>query len=324
MKYNVDIITRKQKDEILSHVRLNDVYQLKADIHGTCVKLFTDNPNFRQMWLDNFKPMLDTIRPHVRVYAVSGSRDSRNPKGKKSIQYEPNTKTLIIQNWDYYGLIKSVALSIVNEYFEDVPSEHRRYSVHGSCIDYKGKAIGFIGTSGAGKTTLTYGLMLDKGFNFITDDWFFVRMEREYIRAFQSERNSYLRNGLEKDWPKYKNKISRDGRNKDKYGRFIVDVKTVFGDGRVLSESNLNTVVLLTRNKRLPPFIKINQKSAIRFMLENGFCNPHYLTRNNVKMNMRKKFFLELFSRVPVYLLNTIETPKQSLARLKKIVKELE
>jgi hypothetical protein len=38
-------------------------------------------------------------------------------------------------------------------------------------------------------------------------------------------------------------------------------------------------------------------------------------------MEKRKKFFAELFARAPVYLLNTIETPQQSLERLKLLAR---
>ena len=54
-------------------------------------------------------------------------------------------------------------------------------------------------------------------------------------------------------------------------------------------------------------------------MIERDFCNPHQLLRTKEKTIKRKRFFSELFAKVPVYLLNTIETPAESLDRLKEI-----
>jgi len=310
MKYNVKVISRLKKDKLLKEIKLDSLYQLKANIYGICIKLFTDDLKFKEMWMDNFEAMDDDIRPHERIISIN------EKSGKLKVLYEPNTKTTIIKNCDYYGWLKSIALGLANEYLEDVPSEHRRYSVHGSAIDYNGKGIGIIGTSGSGKTTLTYGLLLNEKFNYITDDWFFVRLKKKRVTIFSSEKNSYLREGLEKNWKSYKSKIKIASNKKDKYGRFIVDIRKFFGWDRINKSSNLGAIVLLTRNKKIEPFKKLNKKQAIEFMLENDFCNPHQLLKNKKKKSLRTKFFKELFSRVPIYLLNTIETPQESLNRL--------
>ena len=51
-------------------------------------------------------------------------------------------------------------------------------------------------------------------------------------------------------------------------------------------------------------------------MVEQDFCNPHQLVRDERKFNLRRNFFLELFSRVDVHVLNTIEKPAESLSRI--------
>lgn len=310
MKYDIHFISREKKEKIISKLALDDLYQTKADVHGICIKLFTDNYVFKSMWLENFKFMLDGIRPHGRIFAINDGK-------KFEILYEASTKTVIMKNCDYYGWLKSIALALANEYLEDVPSEHRRYSIHGSSVDYDGRGIGIIGPSGSGKTTLTYGLLLNEKFNFITDDWFFVRLKRAGTMIYSSEKNSYLRDGLEKDWPQFKKKL--DGMEeikKDNKKRFIVDVKKLFGDDRVLPDSDLKAIILLVRDKKLKPIKKLTKKQALDFMSKHNFCNPHQLIRNIKKKQMRTEFFSELFSRVPVYMLNTVETPKQSLNRI--------
>lgn len=65
--YLVEVISQDQKDREMQEIYSSDLYQKKVDIHGTCVKLITDNHEFKEMWEDNFKPMLDGIRPHARL-----------------------------------------------------------------------------------------------------------------------------------------------------------------------------------------------------------------------------------------------------------------
>lgn len=313
--YKVQLISQETKEKEMKKVFSANLFQKKADIHGSCVKLITDNSQFKDMWEDNFKPMLDGIRPHARVFAVSD-------KTKKfQVLYEPISKTAIIKNCDYYGWVKSIALALVADFFEDFTSEHRRYSIHGSFVDFGGKGIAIIGPSGSGKTTLTYGLLLEPHANFVTDDWFFLRLMGEDILVFSSEKNSYIRNDLANNWPEFSKKLH--GIQKDGHGRAIVDVKRLFGEDKIRERSVLQGIVLLERNKKNPPFKKLNTKEAINFIVKTDFCNPHQLIRNKRKMASRTKFFEELFSQAPVYLLNTIETPKQSLERIKSVVYKL-
>jgi energy-coupling factor transporter ATP-binding protein EcfA2 len=260
------------------------------------------------MWEDNFELMPDWIRPHARLFAVS------SPVFR--VLYEPLSKTAIVEGCNYYGWVKSIALALVADFMEDFTSEHRRYSIHGSFVDFGGQGVAIIGPSGSGKTTLTYGLLLDKTSNFLTDDWFFVRLAEGKIPVYSSEKNSYIRGDLEKSWPQYKLKNIR----KDSQGRAIVDVKQLLGTDRIRPDSLLCACVLLVRNKELPVLTKLSKEKALAFMLKNDFCNPHQLIRTKAKLKQRKEFFGELFSRVPVYLLNTSETPEQSLKRLKDTV----
>lgn len=311
--YKVELISAKAKDALMERLYSSGLYECKAAIHGTCVKFFTDSHQFKDMWEENFEMMPDWVRPHARLFSVSGS--------KFRVLYEPLSKTAIVQGCDYYGWVKSIALAIVADFMEDFTSEHRRYSVHGSFIDHKGQGIAIIGPSGSGKTTLTYGLLLDKNNNFLTDDWFFVRLADSDILAYSSEKNSYIRGDLAKSWPEYKKKL--DGISKDNRDRAIIDVKRLLGSDRIRPDSTLSSTVLLTRDKKLPPIQKLAPAEALRFMEKNDFCNPHQLVRSKAKLQQRKKFFKELFKRCPVYLLNTIESPAESLARLKSIIEDV-
>ncbi|MFN7991945.1 MAG: hypothetical protein U0R44_07370 [Candidatus Micrarchaeia archaeon] len=310
-KYDVEIISQAEKEKLMGKMLSPDLIERKAVIHGTCVKFFTDSHDFKDMWEDNFEPMFDWIRPHARLFAIKG--------GKLRVRYEPVSKTVIIEGCDYYGWVKSIALALVADFLEDFTSEHRRYSVHGSFIDMRGRGIALIGPSGSGKTTLTYGLLLDKRSNFLTDDWFFVRLANSDTLVYSSEKNSYIRGDLSSTWPQY----DLGGIRKDTQDRAVVDVRRLLGGDRIRTESILSATVLLTRDRSLPPLSVLGPKEALSFMVENDFCNPHQLVRSRQKTEKRKAFFSELFTRAPVYLLNTIETPAESLQRLKTISKEV-
>ena len=308
--YRVELISPKEKEKLMEKIYSSSLYERKAAIHGTCVKFFTDSHEFKDMWEDNFEPMPDWIRPHARLFAISS-------KGFK-VLYEPTSKTVIIKGCDYYGWIKSIALALVADFMEDFTSEHRRYSVHGSFVDRGGRGIAMIGPSGSGKTTLTYGLLLEKQYNFVTDDWFFVRFANSDTLIYSSEKNSYIRGDLTRSWPQYSKRLN--GVKKDNKDRAIVDVRMLLGGERIRSESELTATVLLTRDKKLAPLSQLSKSQALSFMMRNDFCNPHQLVRSKMKIEKRKKFFVDLFSRAPVYLLNTIETPQQSLQRVKEIL----
>lgn len=313
MGYTVEIISRKEKDQLMKKFVSDNLFERKAVIHGTCVKFFTDSHLFMDMWEDNFDLMPDWIRPHARIFAIAGP--------KLRVRYEPLSKTVLIEGCDYYGWVKSIALALVADFMEDFTSEHRRYSVHGSFVDNGGKGVAMIGPSGSGKTTLTYGLLLDGKFNFVTDDWFFVRLASNDTLVYSSEKNSYIRDDLAESWPHYKKKLT--GIKKDPQDRAIVDVKKLVGSDRIRQESVLGLTVLLTRDKKLPVLTKLTKEKALSFMLNSDFCNPHQLIRSKTKTEQRKLFFIDLFSRAPVYLLNTIETPEQTLKRLKNLFEEV-
>ena len=309
--YTVKLIEPQAKDamfdELVSKVR----YERKANINGACVKLLTDNHDFKEEWEDNFKFMNEDIRPHAKIFTVDDG-------GELEVLYEPVSKTCIIKNCDYYGWVKSIALAVISDFFEEYHSVHRRYSVHGSTVDYEGHAIALIGPPGTGKSTLTYGLLQDRDFNYISDDWFFTRLFENATVVYASEKNSYIRDDIIDVWPCFTEELK--GVKLDNKGRGLADVNTLF-KGRSRESSTLMSVVLLERDTNHPPFKKLELEEAMKFMKEKDFCNPHQLVKDNRKFKLRYNFFREVFSKLDVYLLNIIETPEQSLERIKKLAK---
>ncbi|MFA0834486.1 MAG: hypothetical protein ACC609_10830 [Methanobacterium formicicum] len=308
--YNVELITPSAKDKLLNELKNYVKFERKANIHGACVKLLTNNEAFKEEWEDNFKFMNEDIRPHAKIFSTEDG-------GKLQVLYEPVSKTCIIKNCDYYGWIKSIALATISDFFEEYHSEHRRYSTHGSAVDYGGHAMAIIGPPGTGKTTLTYGLLQYCDFNYISDDWFFTRLFNNAAVVYSSEKNSYIRDDLAQVWKGFSQEVNQV--QLDNKGRGIADVNTLFR-GRVRETSTLKTVILLEREPTNPPFRKLDHNEALDFMLEKDFCNPHQLIRDERKLKLRKHFFLELFQAVDVYLLNTVETPLESLDRIKNLI----
>lgn len=307
--YKVKVIDPDTKDEIFQDVVKKVKFERKANIHGACVKLLTDNENFKEEWEDNFKFMNEDIRPHAKIFSVED-------RGKLEILYEPISKTCIIRNCDYYGWIKSIALAAISDFFEEYHSVHRRYSVHGSVVDYSGHSLAIIGPPGTGKTTLTYGLLQDNHFNYVSDDWFFTRLFENGVMVYSSEKNSYIREDIADVWNSF-SKILKQVKL-DSQGRGIVNVNTLFNE-RVRESSTLKIAILLERNLNNLPFREVDTSEAVDFMMDHDFCNPHQLLRNGRKFKLRKNFFQELFSKVDVYILNTIEKPEESLNRIKTL-----
>jgi len=309
--YQVEIITPDNKDKMFDKLVNRVKYERKANIHGACVKLLTDHEDFKEEWEDNFKFMNEDIRPHAKIFSITDEDED-----KLRVMYEPISKTSIIINCDYYGWVKSIALATISDFFEEYHSEHRRYSVHGSAVDYMGHTIAIIGPPGTGKTTLTYGLLQNDDFNYISDDWFFIRLFENAVVVYQSEKNSYIRDDIANVWERFSKEVKKV--KLDRKGRGIADVNTLF-NGRTRDSSTLKTVVLLKRDKEAGKFQKLRVDEALEYMVSNDFCNPHQLVRNERKFDLRRRFFREIFLKVDVYLLNTIETPKKSLNRIKDL-----
>lgn len=200
--YLVKIITLQKKDNLFPGLVNKVRFERKANIHGACVKLLTDSQDFKEEWEDNFKFMNDDIRPHAKIFSLEDN-------GEFEVMYEPISKTCIIKNWDYYGWIKSIALAAISDFFEEYHSEHRRYSVHGSVVDYSGHGLAIIGPPGTGKTTLTYGLLQDEGFSYISDDWFFTRLFENGVMVYSSEKNSYIRDDITGVWKSFEDELRR-------------------------------------------------------------------------------------------------------------------
>jgi hypothetical protein len=303
--YKKQIISIHEKEELFEKLLSKTNFERKADISGSCIHFYTNYKDWLDQWDINWYFISEEIRSHGKIVALKGT-------GKKPVvKYDPISRTVFFFDCDYYGWIKSSALALTGDVLED---NHSIFSVHGALLDINGKGISIIGPTGTGKTTLSYGLLRHKEAKLVSDDWYFFHFENSDAVAYASEKNTYIRADVAKVWPEFKNMLK--GVTLDNKGRAVVDVGRIIGKGKTLKTTDINTIILLQRQKGKEVMKKLKPEEAMKYMEKNNYCNPHILQTNKWKKKVRKKSFLKLFQHCNVYLLNTIETPGQSLERI--------
>ena len=127
MAYSVEIISMEQKEELADRYGGEVLYEIKSDIYGCCIKLLTGVASVKNAWEESFYSASQSIRSHGRLYVLQDKS-----LGENRVFYDPQSKTGFLFNMDYYGWIKSLALSVAGDILED---NHGIYSVHGACLD---------------------------------------------------------------------------------------------------------------------------------------------------------------------------------------------
>ncbi|MCQ5340579.1 MAG: hypothetical protein NO483_02580 [Candidatus Methanomethylicia archaeon] len=300
MPYPIKIISTEEKRELYSELIKLPLYVRKANIYGCCIKFMTDNRYFADIWADNFYTADENIKSHGRIIAIN---DEKQPL---HVKYDPLTKTAFAYNIDYYGWIKSLALAIVGDIFEDA---HEIYSIHGAALDVDGFGVALIAPSGTGKTTHSWGMLRNPGVRLVADDWFFVRLYERNAMAYGSEKNCYIDANIGKIWPNYREILEKVVL--DKRGRAVVNVRWIIGIDGVIPLTKIKKIFILKRDKDDPNIIReINKEEALSYLLKNDFCNPHQLVKDERKTNIRKEFFEKLLKITETYMVNTIESPE--------------
>ena len=310
-RYRVRLISIEEKNRLAEEYAERLLYEERADIYGCCIKLLTDTKYVKERWEENFYPMSAHVRSHGRIVVTN------EDNGKQSVLYDPLSKTAFLENVDYYGWIKSIALSIASDILED---GHKIDSVHGACVDIDGRGVCLIAPSGTGKTTHTYGLLRLKGVRVVSDDWFFVRLMADRDVAFSSEKNFYIQADIAETWGEYKRLVEKA--EFDTKGRAVVNVRWIVGKGKILPMTTLKTAILLKRDPEDETSArKLTTDEAVDYMKTAGFCNPHLLVRDPRKDQLRETFFREFFDHVDTYLINTTSPPIETHKAVKKAAK---
>jgi len=307
-KYEVKPISIEEKSGLMEKYGDRLLYEEKADIYGCCIKLLTDIKYVKERWEESFYPMSAYVRSHGRLIVTNDENE------RQSVFYDPLSKTAFLINIDYYGWVKSIALSVAGDILED---NHGINSVHGACVDIEGKGVCLIAPSGTGKTTHTYGLLRLRGVRVVSDDWFFVRLMEDQAVAFASEKNFYIQADIADTWGEYQKLVEKA--EFDSKGRAVVNVRWVVGKGKILPMTTLKKAILLKRDPddKLV-YNKLSAEEASRYVEAVDFCNPHLLVKDEWKTNLRRKFFKELFNILEIYIVNTAAPINQSHKAIKE------
>jgi hypothetical protein len=310
MTYIIKLIDTKEKDVLYNTFESKLLYTSKIDIYGCCIKLLTDSARIKDEWEDNFFSANENSRSHGRLIVIT---DLKQPS---SVRYDPYTKTAFLVNIDYYGWIKSIALAVAGDILED---EHRIYSVHGAAIDIGCLGVSIVAPSGTGKTTHSWGLLRYPNARLISDDWYFVRLSTREPLVFSSEKNTYIQADIGKIWNEYEQLV--DKAHFDERGRAVVNVRWIVGSGGVIPIATIRKIFLLKRDPKDTNIVKsLNTNQALQYLLENNFCNPHQLVRDDRKIELRTKFFESFLSKTDVYLINTIGTPQETQNEIRALL----
>ena len=313
MAYSIEIISLERKEELAEQYASQVLYEVKSEIYGCCIKLLTGSSLVKEAWGESFYSASQNIRSHGRIYVLEDESIEEN-----LVCYDPLSRSCFIFNMDYYGWIKSLALSLAGDILED---NHSIYSVHGACLDLGGKGVCILGGSGAGKTTHTYGLMRRPNVRVVSDDWFFARIFGEDILAFGSEKNFYIRADLADIWKEFSGMVDRAVF--DQKGRAVVDLRWLVGKGRILPLTTLQTVIILKRDPSQSETVRQMEAGQALAVLEgNDYFNPHLLVKNEFKRRLRSRFFGKLLTSTRVFEVNTKGTPEESQRAIGKLLGE--
>ena len=345
------IISQKERDRLVARaeeVLCFERHGWKVDIDGFCIQLFTNSSHLYEFWVENWFSMSRKIRSHGRIYAVL---DPEFKNGEPYAAYNPETKTAIIFNTEYYGQIKSSgALGISCDIAED---QHDIHSIHGSCIEVNGDGVVLIAPTNTGKSTHSYALLQMEGARLHSDDWLYVRFiggEKGRASADISERKFYIRTNIVRVFPEVRRlldkcklenveplttkeieELKKQGRTVEDdpyaahdYSRAMLDPLWIAGPEKFVDTTRIRRVILLKRDRNDPEIVsKLDIEEAIEYLISQPeqFLNPYLNVITTEKTEIRKNFFRRLFRLVPCYLVNTVEPVDIVQQRIREIVK---
>jgi len=350
------LISKDERDKLVARAEkvLGDQsFGWKANIDGFCIQLFTNSEHLDDFWRENWFSMPRNIRSHGRLYAVL---DPSYNNGKPHAYYNPDTKTAIIFNTEYYGQIKSWALGITCDIAED---QHDIHSIHGSCVEVNGDGIVLIAPTGTGKSTHSYALLRMEDARLHSDDWIYVRFiggDNGRVSADISERKFYLRTNIVKVFPEIRNlldkcklenveplktedieKLRKEGVSEKEieemkknpfiaheYSRAMLDPVWIAGPAKFVDTTRVKKVILLKRDKNDSKIVrKLEIEEAIDYLVSQPeqFLNPYLIVKTPEKVEIRKNFFRRLFRFAPCYLVNTVKPVNVVQEAIRNIIK---
>lgn len=349
------IVSKSERDKLVARaeeVLGKERYGWKANIDGFCMQLFTNSEHLYDFWIENWFSMSRDIRSHGRLYAVL---DPDFNDGQPHAFYNPETKTAVIFNTEYYGQIKSWALGITCDIAED---QHDIHSIHGSCIEVNGDGIVLIAPTGTGKSTHSYALLGMKGARLHSDDWLYVRFiggTKGRASADISERKFYIRTNIVRVFPEIRpllekcklenveplkpnevQELRKKGINEETiqqmledsfvahdYSRAMLDPLWISGLEKFVDTTRVRKVILLERDVDDPEIARrLDAEEAVEYLTRQPeqFLNPYLIVKTSEKVKTRQDFFRRLFQFVPCYLVNTVEPVSVVQEKIRDII----
>ncbi len=353
------IVDKKERDRLVEKAEEalgNERFGWKASIDGFCLQLFTNSEHLYDFWVENWFSMNLDIKSHGRLYAVL---DPEFNGGKPHAYYNPETKTAVIFNTEYYGQVKSWALGITCDIAED---QHDIHSIHGSCIEVNGNGIVLIAPTGTGKSTHSYALLKTEGARLHSDDWLYVRFiggAKGRASADISERKFYLRTNIVRVFPEIRklldkcklenveplsleeaealktkgiaaasvDEMMQDPYVAHEYSRAMLDPLWISGTDKFVDTTRVRKVVLLKRDEADPEAVrKLDSDEAVDYLTTQPeqFLNPYLIVRTPEKIEIRQDFFRRLFKFASCYLVNTIEPVDVVHEKIREVVKKVD
>jgi len=349
------IVGKNERDELVARAERvldNESLGWKASIDGFCMQLFTNSNHLDEFWRENWFSMPREVKSHGRLYAVL---DPTLEEGKPHAFYNPDTKTAVIFNTEYYGQVKSWALGVACDIAED---QHDIHSIHGSCVEVDGKGIVLIAPTGTGKSTHSYALLNMEGARLHSDDWVYVRFiggEKGRASADISERKFYIRTNIARVFPEIRplldrcklenviplsseeaEKLRSQGISEDEmrvltsdpyvaheYSRAMLDPLWIAGPEKFVDTTRAMKVILLKRDNNDHEIARrLEIEEAVQYLVAQPeqFLNPYLIVKTDEKVEVRKRFFRRLFKLAPCYLVNTVSDVKTVQQKIRDII----
>jgi len=274
-----------------SHLKFDEYYEWNANINGVIIQLRTNSKHLCGFWMENWYPaeLESDLEPHGLIVAVKGV------KGHEAhAYYNSESKTAFFVNANYYGMVRGWALGIVTDIAERLYDVH---AVRGACLDHDGEGTLIIGPTGAGRSTMTYGLLRDENLRIHSDDWAFLRYRNGEAIADISERKFYMRTNIVEDFDAFaplfaRSKCENVATGKDECtntecltkddcdleknadycfrafdnSRVILDPNWLGGPQKYVRRTKIKNVVILKRDPVSEPVVAIDPEEAVKFL----------------------------------------------------------
>ncbi len=345
-------ISSQKLDELLKLVRsklkYDETYIWDANINGIIIRLITNSFHQYDFWMENWWPAPNdhSLKPHAFIYSIKGI------EGHKPFAYYcPPMDTAVFTNTEYYGQCKSWALGMAAKILEE---RFHTHSIHGACAEIEGKGVAIIAPTGTGKTTQVNKLFQHPKGKVVGDDWIYIKHPEDgCAQRFvitQPERRLYIRteNALQEEWLrsildrcKCENVVTdpKDchhepgevcgfemGYDKCYWGfanaRAMLPREWMKGPEKVGDHAYLDLLVLLRRDKKSPPEVRLDTDEAIEVLKKGEYqirpgagpkekwgqmgyeswYNPYLLVKNDEK---QEYFFRRELEVTGCILLNT-------------------